>query len=170
MLVLFGAAAIGLWYFSAQLLQNSLGFTALQAGLGQTPAAVVFVVVARVATVQVRRLKALVLCGSALLTGGFGWLAAAPHDYLSGVLGPTVLVAAGIGVLFPALMAAATAGVPAGEAGTAGGVASTANQAGAMLGLAVLATLDGFGAVFAAAAGIGVALAGLSILLPRHMA
>ncbi|MEU7866840.1 MFS transporter [Dactylosporangium sp. NPDC049140] len=170
MLLLFGAAAIGLWYFSSLLLQNVLGYSALRAGLGQTPAAVLFVVVAHWAAVLLPRLgpRVLVLCGSVCLTAGFAWLSRAGTGYLAGVLGPTLLVAAGIGLVFPTLMAAATAGVPEGDAGTAGGLASTASQAGSSIGLALLATVDGFDRVFLAAAGIGVVLAVASTLLPRR--
>src|SRR4051812_6345629 len=47
MLLLFGGIAIAMWYFTSLFLQNVLGHGALRAGLGQTPAAVMFLVVAR---------------------------------------------------------------------------------------------------------------------------
>src|SRR2546421_12847332 len=43
MLLLFGGIAIAMWYFTSLYLQNVLGYSALRAGLGQTPAAVTFV-------------------------------------------------------------------------------------------------------------------------------
>jgi hypothetical protein len=51
---------------------------------------------------------------------GPGWLAQAQADsgYVAGLLGPTLLIAVGIGLVFPTLMAAATADVPEGDAGT----------------------------------------------------
>ena len=87
MLLLFGAIAIAMWYFTSLFLQNVLGFTALRAGLG-----------------------------------------------------PMLLIAVGIGLTFPALMAAATADAPEGDAGTIGGLASTYSQVGGSVGLAALAT------------------------------
>ncbi|GAB3830632.1 MFS transporter [Dactylosporangium cerinum] len=172
MLLLFGGVAIGMWYFTSLLLQDVLGFGALDAGLGQTPAAVTFVAVARLAAGLLPRAGArtLILAGSACLVAGFGWLAqaGAGSDYVTDVLGPTLLVAAGIGLAFPTLMAAATAGAPDGEAGTVGGLASTANQVGGSIGLAVLATAGGYDVVFLIAAGLGAAIAALSLLLPRH--
>ncbi|MFC4039538.1 MFS transporter [Dactylosporangium siamense] len=172
MLLLFGGVAIGMWYFTSLLLQDVLGFGALDAGLGQTPAAVTFVAVARLAAGLLPRAGArtLILAGCACLVAGFGWLAqaGAGSDYVTGVLGPTLLVAAGIGLAFPTLMAAATAGAPAGEAGTVGGLASTANQVGGSIGLAVLATAGGYDVVFLIGAGLGAAIAALSLLLPRH--
>lgn len=175
MLLLSGGIAIAMWYFTSLLMQDVLGYSALDAGLGQTPAAVAFVLVARLAAALLPRIGArtLMLVGCAGLVAGFAWLAraGAGSGYVTGLLGPMLLVAAGIGLTFPTLMAAATAGVPTGDAGAAGGLAGTANQVGGSIGLAVLATAAGAGdhrLVFLIAAGTGVAVAALSTLLPRH--
>lgn len=191
MLLLFGGTAIAMWYFTSLFLQNALGYSALRAGLGQTPAAVLFMVIARWAAAMLPRagVRPLLLPGCGCLLAGFGWLAQAHADsgYLASVLGPTLLIAAGIGLVFPTLMAGATADVPASDAGIAGGLANTASQAGGAVGLAVLATAaaartrteasgrspaaalaSGYDLVFLVAAGIGLAIALLSLLLPRH--
>ncbi|MGW6494973.1 MFS transporter [Nonomuraea angiospora] len=192
MLLLFGGITIAMWYFSSLFLQNVLGFSALQAGLGQTPAAVTFMVIARWAAALLPRtgVRPLILAGSACFLAGFGWLSLghAGSGYVTGVLGPTLLIAAGIGLTFPTLMAAATADVPEGDAGIVGGLANTAAQAGGSIGLAVLATAAGtragaseaagsspvdalaagYGLVFLMAAGLGLAIAAVSLLLPRH--
>jgi EmrB/QacA subfamily drug resistance transporter len=191
MLLLFGGIAIAMWYFTSLFLQNVLGLSALQAGLGQTPAAVTFVVIARWAAALLPRtgVRALVLAGCGCFVAGFGWLAQAGAEsgYVAGVLGPTLIIAVGIGLTFPTLMAAATGGVPAGDAGIAGGLANTASQVGGAVGLAVLTTAAGFGAasgvggrspadalaagygrVFLMAAGLGLAIAVVGLRLPRH--
>ncbi|MEO3804598.1 MFS transporter [Nonomuraea sp. B1E8] len=190
MLLLFGGIAIAMWYFSSLFLQNVLGFSALEAGLGQTPAAVTFMVIARWAALLLPRAgaRALVPAGSACLLAGFGWLSQAHADsgYVTSVLGPTLLVAVGIGLTFPILMAAATADAPEGDAGIVGGLAQTAGQVGGSAGLAVLATAAGattateaagstpaalaagYDLVFLIAAGLGLAIALVSLLLPRH--
>ncbi|TCC02633.1 MFS transporter [Kribbella soli] len=183
MLLLFGGIAIAMWYFSSLFLQNVLGYSALRSGLGQTPAAVTFVVVARLATALLPRVgvRALILTGSALFLAGFGWLSQASADssYLTGLLGPTLLVAAGIGLTFPTLMATVTADAAAEDAGIVGGLSNTASQVGGSVGLAVLTTVAGDGAstaealpagydrVFLVAAGLGTAIALISLLLPR---
>jgi MFS family permease len=91
------------------------------------------------------------------------------------------VIAVGIGLAFPTLMAAATADVPASDAGIVGGVANTASQAGGSIGLAVLATAaatgadgsspaalaDGYDLVFLIAAGLALTIALLTLLLPR---
>ncbi|MFI7114699.1 MFS transporter [Nonomuraea sp. NPDC050227] len=183
MLLLFGGITIAMWYFTSLFLQNVLGFSALLAGLGQTPAAVTFMLVARASAALLPRAgaRAPVLGGGALFVAGFGWLslAQAGSGYLTGVLGPTLLVAAGIGLTFPTLMAAATAEAPEGAAGVVGGLANTTSQVGSSIGLAVLATAagaagspealaDGYGLVFLIAAGLGLALAAGGFLLPRR--
>ncbi|MEW9552541.1 MFS transporter [Nonomuraea sp. NPDC050783] len=187
MLLLFGGITIAMWYFTSLFLQNVLGHDAFRAGLGQTPAAVTFLVVARVAATLLPRagVRPLILAGGACFLAGFGWLAQAGpgSGYLAGVLGPTLLVATGIGLTFPTLMAATTADAPEGDAGTVGGLAQTAGQAGGSLGLAVLATAAtwatdggsspaalaaGYDRVFLIAAGLGVAVAAAGLLLPHH--
>jgi len=76
--------------------------------------------------------RPLVLAGSGCFLAGFGWLAQAHANsgYLTSVLGPTLLIATGIGLTFPTLMAAATANVPDRDAGIIGGLANTATQVG----------------------------------------
>ncbi|GAB3425389.1 MFS transporter [Flindersiella endophytica] len=183
MLLLFGGIAIAMWYFSSLLLQNVLGYGALQAGLGQTPAAVTFVVVARVAAALLPRsgVRALVLAGCAFFLAGFGWLAAADASsgYVADVLGPTLLVAAGIGLTFPTLMSSATADAPGADAGIVGALANTASQVGGAVGLAGLATAAtarttttgdlaaGYGLVFLIAAGLGLAIALVGLVVPQ---
>lgn len=193
MLLLFGGIAIAMWYFTSLFMQNALGYSALQAGLGQTPAAVTFVVIARFAASLLPRtgVRPLVLAGSTCFLAGFGWLAQAhtDSDYVTDVLGPTLVIAAGIGLTFPTLMAAATADAPGGDAGIVGGLANTASQVGGSIALAVLATIAsasaragadaahagspaalaaGYDLVFLLAAGIGLAIGMVSLLLPQH--
>jgi MFS family permease len=189
MLMLFGGIAIAMWYFTSLFLQNVLGFSALDAGLGQTPAAVTFLVVARWAAALLPRtgVRPLMLAGCGCFLAGFGWLARAHADsgYVTSVLGPTLLIAVGIGLTFPTLMAAATADAPEGDAGIIGGLANTASQVGGSIGLAVLATAAGaraaveadatspaalaagYDLVFLIAAGLGLAIAVASAMLPH---
>lgn len=191
MLLLFGGIAIAMWFFSSLFLQNVLGYSALDAGLGQTPAAVMFVVVARYAAGWLPRIgvRPLLLGGCAFLVTGFGWFsqADAASHYLTSVLGPTLLVATGIGLVFPTLMASATADVPPGDAGIVGGIANTASQVGGSIALAVYATAaaaraaahdnaasspealaSGYALVFGMAVVVAIAIAAVSLLLPRR--
>ncbi|MEV4639267.1 MFS transporter [Actinoplanes sp. NPDC049548] len=191
MLLLFGGIAVAMWFFSSLLMQNALGYSALDAGLGQTPAAVVFVVVARFAGGRLPRTGArpLILAGCASLVAGFGWLsqAGAGSHYAAGILGPTLLVAIGIGLVFPTLMASATADVPPDDVGVAGGLATTATQVGGSIALAVYATAAaaqaathegassspkalaaGYELVFGSAVAVATAIALVGLLVPRR--
>ena len=190
MLLLFGFIAMGMWYFTSLFMQNVLGYGALQAGLGQTPAAVMFVVIARLAASVSPRIGMgwLLAAGGVSLAAGFLWLAQAGPDsgYLASMAGPTLLIAVGIGLTFPTLMAVATSNTPEVDAGIIGGLANIAGQVGGAVGLAVLATAanaraetrlgdvskaalaSGYSLVFLIAAAIGAVLALCSPLLPRH--
>ena len=116
-----------------------------------------------------------------------GWLsqADAGSHHAASVLGPTLLVAIGIGLVFPTLMASATADVPPGDAGIAGGLANTASRIGGSMALAVYATAaaaraaapggasssstalaSGYELVFEPAAAVAVAIVVVSLLLP----
>lgn len=184
-LLLFGGIGIAMWYFTSLFLQDVLGYSALRSGLGQTPAAAVFMLTARWAAPLLPRVgvRPLLAAGGLAFLTGFGWLAQAHAGagYAASVLGPTLLIAVGIGLTFPTLMAATTAGVPGGDAGIVGGLAATSNQVGGAVGLAVLATAAGAGTagkatpavlaagydrVFLIAAGLGVAIALVGTLLP----
>jgi hypothetical protein len=85
-------------------------------------------------------------------------------------------------------MAAATADAPARDSGITGGLANTASQVGGSIGLAVLATVAsattaahagghtpaalaaGYDRVFLIAAGLGIAIAAVSVLLSHTRA
>lgn len=190
MLLLFGGIAIAMWFFSSIFMQNALGYSAFEAGLGQTPAAVMFVVVARFAAGWLPRtgVKPLLLAGCACFVAGFGWfsLADAHSQYLSAVLGPTLLVSIGIGLVFPTLMASATADVPAQDAGIVGGLANTASQVGGSIALAIYSTVaatrtashdnpgspealaSGYQLVFIMAVVVALGIAAVSQLLPKR--
>ncbi|RKN48445.1 MFS transporter [Micromonospora endolithica] len=190
MLFLFGGIVIAMWFFTSLFMQNVLGYRALDAGLGQTPAAVMFVVVARLAAGWLPKtgVRLLVLAGCACFVAGFAWLSQAGvgSHYVASVLGPTLLVAIGIGLVFPTLMASATANVEPRDAGIVGGLANTASQVGGSAALAVFATAaaaraashhngssspdalaSGYELVFGLAVGVALAIALVSLLLPR---
>jgi hypothetical protein len=84
--------------------------------------------------------RSLILAGCASFPAGFGWLAQADagSGYLINLLGPTLLIAAGIRLTFPTFMVGATADAPESDAGVIGGLANTASQVGGSIGLAVL--------------------------------
>jgi MFS family permease len=63
-------------------------------------------------------------------------------SYVTDVLPSMVLLGAGAGTCFPALMTLAMSGATPSDAGLASGLVNTGAQAGGALGLAILATLS----------------------------
>jgi MFS family permease len=84
------------------------------------------------------------IAGLSLIVAGLAAFAFAPvhGHYAVHVLPVVVLLGAGGGLTFPALMTLAMAGVRGEEAGLASGLINTTGQVGCALGLAVLAALS----------------------------
>ena len=82
--------------------------------------------------------------GLALIATGLAWFARVPVDgaYVVDVLPTMVLIGAGAGLTFPALMTIAMSDASPSDAGLASGLVNTTVQVGGALGLAVLATLS----------------------------
>src|SRR4051812_30085729 len=153
--MLYMGAMIGFFFFTTQYLQDALGFTPLQAGLGFLPMSLVnFVVALAIPRLRTRVPDAVLLAGGAALTlVGMTWLSRAGigDAYLTSVALPMVLVGGGQGLAFAPLTTSGIAGVAPRDAGAASGLVNTAHQLGMALGLAVLS---------AVAAGAGAGLTG----------
>jgi hypothetical protein len=63
-------------------------------------------------------------------------------DYLTDLLPPFLLIGAGVGTAFPAIMTMAMSGATPEDSGLASGLVNTSMQVGGSIGLAVLATLS----------------------------
>jgi len=172
--MLYLGAMIGFFYFTTQLMQDALGLTPLQAGLGFLPMSLVnFVVALAIPRLSTRIPNAVLLVGGTALTlAGMVWLSRAGvgESYVASIALPMILVGAGQGLAFAPLTNAGLAGVAPADAGAASGLVNTAHQLGMALGLAILvsvsaragADLDGAAAV---AEHVRTALTGSSVLL-----
>jgi predicted MFS family arabinose efflux permease len=176
--MLYLGAMIGFFFFTTQYLQDALGFTPLQAGLGFLPMTLVnFVVAMAIPRLSARVPNALLLAGGTAVTlVGMFWLSRAGVDdtYLSAVALPMMLVGAGQGFAFAPLTNAGIAGVAPTDAGAASGLVNTAHQLGMALGLAVLAAVaaqaaPGLEGAAAVTERFGAALTGSSVLLTIAM-
>jgi hypothetical protein len=87
--------------------------------------------------------RPLLLAGSAASTGGLYWLSRiSEHDtYTSGVLGPTLVIGAGVALLFVTLSLVALNRVPEADSGVASSLLNTGQQLGGSIGLALLGTV-----------------------------
>jgi EmrB/QacA subfamily drug resistance transporter len=181
---LYLGAMIGFFFFTTQLMQGVLGFTALQAGLGFLPMTAVNFAFAIMVPRLVRRFDgSLVLAAGVVLTlAGTAWLsqAGAADGYLVAVALPMLLIGAGQGLAFAPLTSFGIVDAPAADAGAASGLVNTFHQLGMALGLAVLVAVSAGApdptARFSHALLTGTALLGacllvvLIVLVPAHRA
>ncbi|MEX5636095.1 MFS transporter [Parafrankia sp. FMc2] len=166
--VLLRAAMFSWFYFAALYMQNILGFTPLQTGLGFLPATLIIAVCAytMAARLVARVGVQMPIVGGATLIGvGLGAFAFSPADgtYPAHVLPGMVLLGLGGGILFMPLIRTATTSTSPRDAGAASGLLNTSQQLGGALGLAVLASLaathrSGDASLAATAAVLGLAL------------
>lgn len=145
-LLALAAALFGAFFFQTQLLQEVLGFSPLEAGLGFLPTSIGIILVSGAAAQLVSRVGVRVLAtsGTAITALALLWFAQIDEtgtylgDLLPGMLG----LALGLGLTFVPVTLAGTSGVGEHEAGLASGVLNTMQQVGAAVGLAVLATVS----------------------------
>lgn len=141
------AAMFGMFFFIVQFVQNVLGFSPIQSGLGFLPVTAAIITAAGLSQRLLPRLgpKPFMVTGSALTGIGLGWLTFIRTDstYLSGVLGPMLLFGFGMGLNFVTLTLTAVSGVAPREAGAASGLLNASQQVGGSLGLSILVTVFG---------------------------
>lgn len=143
-LLLFAGQAAA-FYFVSLYLQQVLGYGPAATGMAFVPFSLGIVLGSGVAARTVTRfgLRALLVAGGLIGAGGFGWFAAAltaDGDFLTSILGPSLLTSVGIGLCIVPVGAAATIGVAPAEAGMASGLITSSRQIGGAVGLAALAT------------------------------
>lgn len=139
---------IPMWYFLTLYMQNVLHYGALQAGAGFLPHTVLTLVIGlRVTPWLMKHVhsRALISVGALIAGMGFVWQSGiSPSSaYLSGILGPAVLISVGGGLLNTPLTTTVTSDVSKTDAGAASGLMNTTKQIGGVLGLAVLLTIAG---------------------------
>jgi EmrB/QacA subfamily drug resistance transporter len=140
-----GAAIIGLFYYLSLYLQKVLGYSAIAAGVSQLPLAAGIVAAAGLASPLVDRygIRRVLIAGLVLFAGGLVWFARLPvhGSYLGDILGPSLLIAIGLGMTFVPITILSVTGVKEREYGLASGLVNTSQQVGGALGLAILSTI-----------------------------
>src|SRR3954468_24966858 len=136
-----GGSMFAMWYFVSLYLQQVLSYPPIEAGLAFLPMPLAIMAGSTVAGRSVIRLGAgrLLPIGMSLSAIGTLLYARMPLDgsYLRDVLGPSLLVATGMGLAFVPVTISAVAGVAPQEAGLASGLVNTSRQVGGSLGLAI---------------------------------
>jgi EmrB/QacA subfamily drug resistance transporter len=141
------AGMFGMFFFLTQFVQEILGFSPLRAGISFLPMTAALFGVSRLAPRLVSRFRpwTLMVTGMLPVVAGMTWLSriAPGTGYLAGVLGPMVLIGAGMGVVFVPLTMASLSGVRPEDSGAASSMVNVMQQVGGSLGLAVLVTAAG---------------------------
>jgi EmrB/QacA subfamily drug resistance transporter len=140
-MVLMSASMVGMFFILTLYQQQVQGYSAIQAGLAQVPLGVVLIGLAGAAGPVVERLgvKTTLVGGLTLFAGGVAWLAqiTAHGSYLADVLGPSLVIGAGLAFAFVALTVASASGVDEDHHGVAGGLINMTQQIGGAVGLAI---------------------------------
>jgi EmrB/QacA subfamily drug resistance transporter len=138
------AGMFGMFFFLTQFVQNILGFSPLQAGVSFLPMTAALFAVSRLSPRLLARFgsRPLMIAGLLPVVAGMAWLSriSPATSYLSGVLGPMLLIGGGMGVVFVPLTMASLAGVRPQDSGAASSMVNVTQQIGGSLGLAILVT------------------------------
>jgi EmrB/QacA subfamily drug resistance transporter len=141
-MLLVGAAMFALFYFLSLSMQQVLGYSALETGLAQLPLAGTLVLAAGAIAPLVTRVgsKPVTLAGLVTFAAGLAWFSRMPADadFVTDLLGPSLVVAIGLAATFVSLTVSAVEGIAENESGLASGLINTTQQIGGALGLAVL--------------------------------
>lgn len=134
-------------YLISTTLQQVAGFSPRETGLAMLPMGLALAAARLVFTklMGAGGAQRLPLWGALLASAGLAWLGLLPAqaEFIPHVLGPTLMMGAGLGMVILKATHAVTSGVPLQDAGLASGLANTARQLGGALGVAALATLVG---------------------------
>jgi hypothetical protein len=140
-----GAALVGLFYFLSLYMQKVMGYSAITAGLSQLPLAAGIIAAAGIASPLVTRhgARRVLVVGLAFFGAGLIWLAQLPTHgaYVADVLGPSLLIAFGLGLTFVPITILSMTDVEDRVYGLASGLVNTSQQIGGALGLAILSTI-----------------------------
>jgi EmrB/QacA subfamily drug resistance transporter len=144
-MVCVGTAIFGMFFFLTVFMQSVWGYSALKTGVAYLPLTAAIMVSSGAAAQLVPRIGArpLLLAGSPAVAGGMYWLSRLGEhsSYADAVLGPMLVTAAGLGLLFVPATLVAMSRVADEESGVAASLRNTGQQIGGSIGLALLGTV-----------------------------
>ncbi|MET3581598.1 MFS family permease [Mesorhizobium robiniae] len=179
-MLLAAAGSVVIEYILSLYLQQVMGWSPLMTAIGFLPFAATLIVANHLSPSSVGRFGALPTTVAGLIVAaiGLGMLTGIGRDtiYLSGLLPGTILLAAGMSLVFSGSAVLSTMNVPQHQAGLAGGVMNTAMELGPTMGLAVLMSVAatqsdvvrGYGWAFGAACLFYLAAAAAAMRLTRQ--
>jgi EmrB/QacA subfamily drug resistance transporter len=141
-----GTMIFGVFFMLSLYMQQVLGYSAMQTGVGYLAVALTAVVAAGASQALVTRLgvKPVLVSGMVLLGIGMAFFSqvSVGGSYVGDLLPGFLLIGVGMGFSFVPISIAALAGITSTEAGLASGLINTSQQIGGALGIAILATVS----------------------------
>ena len=141
-----GTMIFGVFFMLSLYMQQVLGYSAMQTGVGYLAVALTAVAAAGASQALVTRLgvKPVLITGMVLLGLGLAFFSqvSVGGTYVSDLLPGFLLIGVGMGFSFVPISIAALAGITSTEAGLASGLINTSQQIGGALGIAILATVS----------------------------
>jgi EmrB/QacA subfamily drug resistance transporter len=139
-----GAALFGMFFLTI-FVQNVWGYSPLKTGIAFLPLVAVIMAASGIASQAVPRIGArpLLIAGSASMAGGMFWLSRISErsSYAGGLLGPMLIIAAGLGLLFVPMSLVSLTKFRENDTGVASSLFNVGQQVGGSIGLAILGTV-----------------------------
>ncbi len=143
--LILGTATFSMFLMLTLYMQQVLGYSPMETGVGYLAVALSAIVWSAVAAQLTTRIgvKPVLVAGMTAITGGLVYFTQVSVDgsYLTDLLPGFLLVGFGLGFSFVPISIAALAGIRAEEAGLASGLFNTSQQIGGALGIALLSTI-----------------------------
>jgi EmrB/QacA subfamily drug resistance transporter len=140
------AGLFGIFLFLSYYLQQTLGYSPLVTGLAFLPISAGLVIASNLSTIVLMPRvgpKPLVASGMLAAAGGAAWLTqlGLHTGYATGVLGPIILIAVGLGMVIAPVINTGTFGVAPQDAGVASATVTVGQQLGASVGTSLPNTI-----------------------------
>ncbi|HEV2452384.1 MAG TPA: MFS transporter [Streptosporangiaceae bacterium] len=145
-MLIVSAGLFGIFLFMTYYLQQTLGYSPLVTGVAFLPLSGSLILTANLSTIVLMPRvgpKPLVASGMLAAAGGAAWLAqlGSHTSYATGVLGPLILIAIGMGLVIAPVINTGTFGVAPQDAGVASATVTVGQQLGASIGTSLLNTI-----------------------------
>ena len=140
-----GTALIGMFFFLTLFIQDVWGYSPLKTGLAYLPFVPAMLATTVLTQQAVTRIgvRPLLIAGSALAAGAMIWQSRTTEHstFAGGMLGPELLLGAGLGPLFVLLFLVGLTRISNDDAGVASSLVNVGQQVGGSIGLAILGTV-----------------------------
>jgi EmrB/QacA subfamily drug resistance transporter len=140
-----GTALLGMFFFLTLFVQDVWGYSALRTGLAYLPFIPTVLITTVITQQAVTRIgaRSLLTAGAAISAGAMFWLSRITEHstFADGMLGPVLLLGAGLGPLFVLIFLVGLTKVRDNDTGVASSMVNVGQQVGGSIGLAVIGTV-----------------------------